>query len=99
MYRMASNPVPAMIGIASTRLAMSQNQFGWASATMLKTTTLTTSTTSRNPVPQRGCSRLARRTEETSSGQPASKALMVLCSAPWYWNTRRTSGSNAINER
>src|SRR4029077_4279394 len=29
MNRMASKPVPAMIGIASTRLAMSQNQSGW----------------------------------------------------------------------
>ena len=75
---------------------MSQNQLGWKSATTLNTTTLTTSTTSRKPVPQRGCSRLARRTDGTSSGQPDSNALIVLCSAPWYWKTRRTSGSSAI---
>src|ERR1700674_1211374 len=82
MKRMASKPAPAMIGIASTRLAVSQNQFGWKIAITLKTATLTTSTTMRNPVPQRGWRVLARRTEGTSSGQPDSKALIVLCSAP-----------------
>src|SRR5205814_667876 len=71
---MLSKPSPAMTGMASTRLAMSQYQLGCASATTLNTTMLTTITTSRNPVPQRGCSRLARRTDETSSGHPASNA-------------------------
>ena len=99
MNRMSSKPAPAISGIASRRLTTSQNQLGWNTATTLNTTTLTTRTTSRNPVPQRGWRRLARRTEATSSGHPASKALMVLCSAPWYWKTRRTSGSSAIADR
>src|ERR1700737_3585367 len=54
MKRMASKPAPPMRGIASTRLAMSQNQFGWKTATTLKTITLPTSTTRRNPAPHIG---------------------------------------------
>src|SRR6202521_2542333 len=99
MKRMSSKPAPAISGMASTRLATSQNQFGWNSATTLNTITLTTSTTSKNPVPHRGCSRLARRTDGMSSGHPDSNALMVLCSAPWYWKTRRTSGNSAMAVR
>src|SRR5262245_13555361 len=99
MKRISSKPTPAITGMASTRLAISQKRFGWNSATMLKTTTLTTSTTSRKPVPQRGWSVLARRTDGTSRLQPDSKALIVLCSAPWYMKTRRTSGRSEIAER
>ncbi len=54
MNRMSSKPAPAINGMASTRLATSQNQLGWNRATTLKTSTLTTRTTSRKPVPQRG---------------------------------------------
>src|SRR5439155_17187 len=69
------------------------------SVTTLKPTTSTTNTTRRNPAPRRGCSVLARRTDGTSSAHPDSKALMVLCSAPWYRNTRRTSRKSAIAAR
>ena len=88
--------MPAITGTPSSRLTISQNQLGLKIATTLKTRMLTTSTTSRNPVPQRGWSRLARFTCSTFSGQPASNALIVLCSAPWYWKTRRTSRRSEI---
>ena len=81
------------------RLRISSGQFGWIRATREKRTTLTTSTTSRKPVPQRGCSSEALRMLATSSGHSDSKALIVLCSAPWYWKTRRTSGRRPISAR
>ena len=32
------------------------------------------------------------RTSSTVSGSPASRAWIVMCSAPWYWKTRWMSG-------
>ena len=43
-------------------------------------------------MPQRGWAVGYLRTSSTSSGSPASSAWIVMCSAPWYWKTRRTSG-------
>ena len=52
-------------------------------------------TTTRNSVPQRWCAVGYLRTSSTVSGSPASRAWIVMCSAPWYWKTRRMSGGAA----
>ena len=57
-----------------------------------------TATVSRNEVPQRGCSLGKRRIACTLSSRPCSKALIVMCSAPWYWNTRATSCERPISQ-
>ena len=49
-------------------------------------------TTTRNSVPQRWWAVGYLRTSSTVSGSPASRAWIVMCSAPWYWKTRRMSG-------
>ena len=41
-----------------------------------------------NAVPQRTWMRLIALTASGSSGTPRSHALIALCSAEWYWNTR-----------
>ena len=56
-------------------------------------------TTTRNSVPQRGCAVGYLRTAPVVSGSPASSAWIVMCSAPWYSNTRRMSGIRAISAR
>ena len=48
-------------------------------------------TTTRNSVPQRGWAVGYLRTASTVSGSPASRAWIVMCSAPWYWKVRCTS--------
>ena len=83
-----------MTGSSRIRLRMSQYQAGWP--TKAKTKMAITITQSRNAVPQRGWMRLWRWTTSGSSSSPASSVLMALCSAPWYWNTRRRSGSSEI---
>ena len=32
-----------------------------------------------------------------SRSEPPSRALIALCSAPWYWNTRLRSGRSPIS--
>ena len=49
-------------------------------------------TTTRNSVPQRWWAVGYLRTSLDVSGSPASRAWIVMCSAPWYWKTRRMSG-------
>ena len=56
-------------------------------------------TTTRNSVPQRGWAVGYLRTSSTVSGSPASRAWIVMCSAPWYWNVRRTSGARPMRIR
>ena len=56
-----------------------------------------TITQSKNAVPQRGWIKLNFCTVSGVSSEPASRALIVLCSAPWYWNTRLRSGSSPIS--
>ena len=56
-------------------------------------------TTTRNSVPQRWCAVGYLRTSSVVSGSPASQAWIVMCSAPWYWKTRRTSFAWAIRTR
>src|SRR5439155_1705035 len=51
----------------------------------------TTTTRRRNAVPQRGCAVGYGSMRSGVSGSPCSKAWIVMCSAPWYANTRRTS--------
>ena len=46
----------------------------------------------RNSVPQRWWAVGYLRTSSTVSGSPASRAWIVMCSAPWYWKTRWISG-------
>ena len=65
--------------------------------TSAKTKTPMTITQSRNAVPHRGWIRLCRCTVSGVSSSPASSALIALCSAAWYWKTRRRSGRNPIN--
>ena len=54
-------------------------------------------TTTRNSVPQRWWAVGYLRTSSTVSGSPASRAWIVMCSAPWYWKTRRMSGERPIS--
>ena len=56
-------------------------------------------TTTRNSVPQRWWAVGYLRTSSTVSGSPASRAWIVMCSAPWYWKTRRMSGERPISHR
>ena len=58
-----------------------------------------TITQSKKAVPQRGWIKLNFCTFSGVSSSPASKALIALCSAAWYWKTRRRSGSNEISSR
>ena len=55
-----------------------------------------TTSVNRKEVPQRGCSMEYLLTFSGVSSAFASKALMVLCSAPWYWKTRLISGMNPM---
>ena len=72
------------MAITGTRAMRDSSSSGSAGRpTKPKMKAATTITASRNPVPQRGCRVLWVRTFGTSSGSPASKALIVLCSAPW----------------
>src|SRR6266550_1449693 len=64
-----------------------------------KITIDTTTTSSRKAVPQRGCAVGYGSMRSGVSGSPCSNAWIVMCSAPWYANTRRTSGRNEIATR
>ena len=59
----------------------------------------TTTTKSRNAVPQRGCAVGYGSMRSGVSSVPCSNAWIVMCSAPWYMNTRRMSGMNEIAKR
>ena len=76
------------------RLRMSQYQTGLP--TNANTKIAITITQSKKAVPQRGWIKLNFCTFPGVSSAPASSALIVLCSAPWYWKTRRRSGSSEI---
>ena len=56
-------------------------------------------TTTRNSVPHRGCAVGNLRTSSGMSGLSASSAWIVMCSAPWYWNTRAMSGVREMTAR
>ena len=79
------------------RLAISQYHAGWPKNA--KTKIAITITHSRNAVPQRGWMRLKRSTRSGVSSSPASYALIALCSAAWYWKSRRRSGSSEMRTR
>ena len=64
-----------------------------------KTKMATIITMSRKLVPQRGCRREKRWALSGSSGSPASKQAITLCSAPWYSNTRRRSRMRESSDR
>src|SRR4029077_12725608 len=64
-----------------------------------KTAIAMTTTNSRNAVPHRGCAVGYGATWTASSGAPCSKAWIVMCSAPWYANTRRVSGTKEVATR
>ena len=70
---------------------MSKSQYQAGRPIGAKTKIATIITSSRNVVPQRGCRREKRSAFAGVSGMPASKQEIVLCSAPWYSNTRRRS--------
>ena len=55
------------------------------------TTMLTAITRNRKVVPQRSWMREHVFAFSGVMGSPCSKQLIVLCSAPWYMNTRRIS--------
>ena len=55
--------------------------------------------TTRNSVPQRGCAVGYLRTFSTVSGSSCSSAWIVMCSAPWYWKTRRISAERLTSSR
>ena len=95
--RISSYAIPAMTGSSRIRDAISQYHSG--RPRNAKTKIAITITQSRNAVPHRGWIRLCRWTTSGSSSSPASYALIALCSAPWYWKTRRRSGSSEITER
>ena len=50
-------------------------------------------------MPQRGCAVGKRRISSGRSGLSASSAWIVMCSAPWYMNTRWMSGVRLISAR
>src|SRR5712691_10402803 len=61
---------------------------------MTENNTIDTSiTTIKKLVPQRGCCLGCGRAFSTVKGKPASQVNTVLCSAPWYSNTRLISFS------
>jgi len=66
--------------------------------TKTKTRMATNMTVSRKAVPQRGCAGEYRRIASISSGSPRSCAWTVMCSAPWYMNTRRMSDIRPISQ-
>ena len=87
----------AMTGISRIRLAIMTS--GVCRPTRLKARIDSMITTTRNSVPQRGCAVGYLRTYSGRSGSPASSAWIVMCSAPWYWNTRWMSGVRLITTR
>ncbi len=95
--RMASYEMPATTGTSAICSAMRTGTGSTPSGA--KTMTLTSATTTRKPVPQRGCRRLAGRTLATSTVAPDSRQLIALCSAPWYSNSRRTLRSRPMSAR
>src|SRR5215204_5554879 len=92
--RITSYARPAITGSSRMRLAISQGHEGWPMKA--KTKIAITITQRRNAVPQRGWINEKRWTFSGVSSSPASSALIALCSAPWYWKTRRRSGSSEI---
>src|SRR5262252_4567666 len=92
--RIISYDMPAITGINAmrvTKFSTSESNF-----TTENETIATSITTIKKLVPQRGCCRRLRRAFSTVSGSPASQVYTTLCSAPWYWNTRRISFSSDI---
>ena len=92
----SSKEMPAISGTPRMRVATSQYQAGSPIGANTKIATIIT--TSRKLVPQRGCSREKRWALAGVSGRPASKQEIVLCSAPWYSNTRRRSRTRESSE-
>src|SRR5215471_18072811 len=84
---MTSYARPAMTGRRRMRLRISQWSGGLP--TNANTKIAITMTQSKKAVPQRGWIKLNLCTLAGVSSAPASSALIVLCSAPWYWKTRR----------
>ena len=58
-----------------------------------------TITVSRKFVPQRTCAVENCCAVSGVSSTPFSYAAIALCSAPWYWNTRRMSRMRPIGEQ
>jgi len=81
VQRMYSTAMPAKTGIKITRLSR-RRPIGRGPRSEKKITENTTNI-SKKAVPQRGCSREKPATVSGVSSAPASKALIVLCSAPW----------------
>ena len=75
------------------------SQYQAGCPTNAKTKIPITMTQSKNAVPQRGWIKLNVCTRSGVSSSPASYALIALCSAAWYWKTRRRSGSSEIRSR
>ena len=89
--------MPAITGNSSTREAISTGQDG--RPTSANTNTAITITHSRKAVPQRTWILEYDCTLSGVSSAPSSKALIALCSAAWYWKTRRRSGTSEITAR
>ena len=86
-----------MTGMSTTRLPIITT--GSCRPTRLNAMMLSATTMTRNSVPQRWWAVGYLRTLATMSGSPASRAWIDMCSAPWYWKTRRTSGAWAMSSR
>ena len=86
-----------MTGISRIRLPTMTT--GDCRPTRLKARIESAITTTRNSVPQRGWAVGYLRTLLGTSGSPCSSAWIVMCSAPWYWNTRAMSGVRAMSAR
>ena len=74
-----------MTGRSAIRLRISQCHSG--RPTKANTKMAMTITQSKNAVPQRGWIKLNFCTFAGVNSTPFSRAWIVLCSAPWYWNT------------
>ena len=95
--RITSYDSPAITGIKTTRDAMITKMFGVGMK--LYTKIATTITVRRKFVPHRTWAVVNWSADSGVSSTSFSYAAIVLCSAPWYWNTRRMSGMNEIATR
>ncbi len=96
-HLMTSNDRPAITGTPRIRVSTRIHQAGSPIGANTKIAMIIT--ISKKLVPHRGCSREYSAARSGTSSSSASKHEIVLCSAPWYSNTRRRSGRRDSTHR
>ena len=86
-----------MTGTSTIRDAITNSRFGRGITEY--TRIATTMTVSRKFVPQRTWAVVNCCAVSGVSSTPFSYAAIALCSAPWYWNTRRMSCTRLTTSR